>query len=303
MYLLLVGRSERAGSSLPVYVIHWDAPEWCANTVMSLLSSDGVDLDVTVIDNGPNERSVALAGLLPASVRVVRTHSNIGFAGGANVALRDWMSGSYGDSVVVASHDLRLAASSLRELLDVIESHPELGIVGPGLRNFGEPADESDSDRAVEPCTWVSGSCMLMRRACILDVGPFDERFGSYVEDVDYCLRAADAGWGIAHVRGIAMNLTGSRSTQVHFLIERNSLLLDFKRAGSIGVCRHLGRRMLPAIRNVVGAVAPWRLSVDRAHSRRRLSDQCRAVAGAIKEVRRYGSASWRRECSLPNTW
>jgi GT2 family glycosyltransferase len=66
---------------------------------------------------------------------------------------------------------------------------------------------------------WISGSCMLIRRAALEEVGLFDERFFLYYEEVDLCRRTREAGWSIywvpeatiVHVGGLA---TGFNQTQ-----------------------------------------------------------------------------------------
>lgn len=44
-------------------------------------------------------------------------------------------------------------------------------------------------------CDWLSGCFLLLRRRALDDVGPFDDRFRKYFEDVDMCLRMSRAGW------------------------------------------------------------------------------------------------------------
>lgn len=46
---------------------------------------------------------------------------------------------------------------------------------------------------------WVSGACFLIARRCLDEVGPLDERFFMYYEDVDLCWRAWDAGWQVRY--------------------------------------------------------------------------------------------------------
>ncbi|HEX7448916.1 MAG TPA: glycosyltransferase [Pirellulales bacterium] len=46
-------------------------------------------------------------------------------------------------------------------------------------------------------CDWVSGCFMFLRRAAVMDVGPFDERFTKYFEDVDYAARMHRASWQV----------------------------------------------------------------------------------------------------------
>jgi GT2 family glycosyltransferase len=44
---------------------------------------------------------------------------------------------------------------------------------------------------------WVTGGCLLVRRDCFEQLGGLDETFFLYYEDVDFCRRASDAGWGV----------------------------------------------------------------------------------------------------------
>jgi GT2 family glycosyltransferase len=56
---------------------------------------------------------------------------------------------------------------------------------------------DEDETHAVDG---VSGSCMLIRRAVIDQIGYLDERFFAYQEDADLCFRARSAGWKIYYV-------------------------------------------------------------------------------------------------------
>jgi GT2 family glycosyltransferase len=57
---------------------------------------------------------------------------------------------------------------------------------------------------------WVSGACMLVRRAVFRDVGLPDQDYFLYYEETDFCLRARRAGWPcwyvprsrVRHLRG-----------------------------------------------------------------------------------------------------
>jgi GT2 family glycosyltransferase len=53
------------------------------------------------------------------------------------------------------------------------------------------------SGAAPESVAWVTGGCLLVRRDCFEQLGGLDESFFLYYEDVDFCRRAADAGWSV----------------------------------------------------------------------------------------------------------
>ncbi len=48
-------------------------------------------------------------------------------------------------------------------------------------------------------CQWLSGCFLMLRNDAVEKVGPFDENFGKYFEDVDMCMRMARAGWQVMY--------------------------------------------------------------------------------------------------------
>jgi N-acetylglucosaminyl-diphospho-decaprenol L-rhamnosyltransferase len=59
---------------------------------------------------------------------------------------------------------------------------------------------EAEEYRAVD---WVTGGCLLVRRDCFAKLGGLDESFFLYYEDVDFCRRAANAGWSVWYDPGL----------------------------------------------------------------------------------------------------
>lgn len=217
---------------LPVYVIHWNAPKWCSETVASLRTSE-LPVSITVIDNGG-------APLDIRDTRVLRQPTNSGYTGGANAALADWLPGE-APFAVITSHDVDIERDTLVHLLEAMESDPHLGICGPAYGDKGSSGGRLISVVAdIEEREWVSGTCLLMRRECALAVGRFDEDFASYVEDVDYCNRARARGWKVATAVTARAAGRGSGSGRLSALrmIRANGILLRFKEAGWSGATR-----------------------------------------------------------------
>lgn len=250
-------------SRLPVYLVHYDAPEWCRSAVSSLLRSEGVDLDVTVLDNG-GTRPLDLDDL-EGRVSVVRTGVNLGFAGAVNRAFAHWLGAADPPELcVVGSHDLHVEPEALRRLVEAAQGHSAFGVLGPaitgprpyaggswdGRRPRALPAPEGG---AVVERDWVSGTCLLVRRACCEAVGGFDRAISSYVEDVDYCLRARDAGWRVGVVPDARVHGLGSSSARASAYIEANIVYLRAKREGWRGGLDAWGRLALRAGRVLAG--------------------------------------------------
>ena len=61
---------------------------------------------------------------------------------------------------------------------------------------------------------WVSGACLMVRRAAFERVGGMDEQFFLYWEDADLCFRLAQAGWRTAYHPGVAVTHLCGRSSQ-----------------------------------------------------------------------------------------
>lgn len=182
-----------------VALVHWNRPEWVLAAVDSVRRSD-VPVQVAVINNSA-EHDALLHKALYGSATVVTPGANLGYTGGANLALTHWMASDVRFGVV-ASHDLTVQPTTLRLLMEALDADPALGAVGPVTveKVGGAGSREQASPRGVRSVEWVPGLCLMFRRECINQVGGFDEVYGSYVEDVDWCHRARSAGWKVGLV-------------------------------------------------------------------------------------------------------
>jgi N-acetylglucosaminyl-diphospho-decaprenol L-rhamnosyltransferase len=245
-----------------VVLVHWNQPERLAATVDAFRASDGVDVRITVVDNGSD--------VVPSieGVDVVPSGGNLGFGPGANVGLRRFLADpDDGEWVAVAPHDALPAPDCLRRLLDAVASRPEAGLVcadyGDGFTPvvdpyFGGIPAPATVDEGWEPAGYPHGTLLVARRACLEDIGLFDERYFSYCEEADLGSRARRAGWDVGLVRGAMVRnpeLHGALAA-VSYLQLRNTLLLVRDHSG----CYHAGIRLqLALLQMAVGLVAPSR--------------------------------------------
>ena len=161
--------------------------------------------EILVVDNGSTDGSVAVARRWP-DVRVIEVGSNVGFARANNIGIR----ASAGTNLLLLNSDTIVPAASIDRLLGELARDPDVAVVGPRLvdasgrpeLSYGRmigPLNELRQKRrarggAVEQLTsrtlypdWVSGACLLVRRADAEGVGGLDERYFMYTEDVDFC--------------------------------------------------------------------------------------------------------------------
>jgi GT2 family glycosyltransferase/glycosyltransferase involved in cell wall biosynthesis len=194
---------------------------------------------------------------------VIAGEHNAGFAANVNRGLR----ATDGErDVVVLNSDVEALPSWLECLQYATDRHEYAGIVGAQLQypdgriQFGgtvrnrdqpewfdhryrfKPSDWGPAGRA-SPALAVTGACMYVRRAVIDRVGLLDERYGMAYEDVDWCLRAWQAGFGVLYfpaarlvhhesvTRGTAVGERELDSQQLFW--ERWSQLFDERSVGA----------------------------------------------------------------------
>jgi hypothetical protein len=222
---------------LGIVIVHRDQPQRCAATVEAF-RSQCFAVSVTVVDNGSRPEAVEqLRAALP-DVEVLALGRNAGFGPGANAGLRQWLDRGVGEWVAIAPHDAVPRPGCLALLLvetgrcaDVGLASAEFGpdfafepVVDRVIGGYYRPARRGlgfhDTD-------YPHGTLLLARRAALVDVGLFDERYFAYCEEVDLGLRARRRGWRVGIVWGaVVTNDRLPDRTVADYLQLRNTLLL-----------------------------------------------------------------------------
>ncbi len=267
-----------AATPLAVNLVHWRQVDWCVAAARSIVASD-IAVALTIINNSP-ECERELLERLPAGTEVVTTAGNPGYAGGANVALGRWLAGG-GDLVVIGSHDLHVEPDALRKLVDAAGARPEVGVLGPVVTSkeagSSSPSAVTDAAATVNEVVWLSGTCLVLRRSCVAQIGGFDAAYGSYFEDVDLCWRAAAAGWTVGLVPAATVADLGSGDPG-----EREAARVNTARGirihrGWPAAAADLGRMGVEFGRAAVGSLHPTRTRQERSASRSWVRARARA--------------------------
>ncbi len=221
---------------LSVIVVNWNGAALTAACLDALqrAAAAHLSLEVIVIDNGSDPKDAAAVGQLAAArgIALIRNESNLGFARANNQGLRV-ASGRY---LLLLNNDTQVASDALTALIQYMEAHPEVGIAGARLiAPDGHPQPSHDLgplppwrlawERALDrlwpsnlytrrghlqrwgddpqspiEVDWVLGAAMIVRRRALEEVGPLDEGYYMYAEDIDWCHRMRKAGWRVAYV-------------------------------------------------------------------------------------------------------
>ena len=161
--------------------------------------------EIVVVDNASSDGSAEAARRWPG-VTVMANPFNTGFAAANNTGIR----ATAGEFVLLLNSDTIVPAGAIDRLLDALKERPAAAVIGPRLvdaegraelsfgRTLGPFNELRQKSRARRPAVvdaltrqphapdWVSGACLLVRRADAEAVGLLDERYFMYIEDVDF---------------------------------------------------------------------------------------------------------------------
>ena len=267
----------------------WNGARWLPACLAAVEAQSRPADEVLIVDNGSTDASVDVALEHCPRARVLRLGRNTGFAFAANRGIE----GAPADVVALVNTDVELAPDWLARTAARLEADPHLGAVatkmvdladrsrlydaGDVLRRDGVceqrgrfTADDGRFDAPGEVFAACAGAA-LYRRAAVLGVGGFDERFFAYLEDADLGLRLRLAGWGCAYEPAVAAHASGGSSWQLTRPVPawgaRNTVLL---------VAKAFPARWLPL---VAYRQAGWAWHALRE---RRLAAHLRGLAAAL---------------------
>jgi len=229
----------------------WNGRRWLPGLLASIDAQHRPFDEVVVVDNGSSDGTPDWLASTRPDVVLVRLDRNTGFAAAANRGI----AAAGGEAVALLNTDVELEADWHHRLRARLDDDPGLAGVAskmvrldePGViddagdrlrrdgvceqRGHGRP-DDGRFDVAGEVFAACAGAA-LYRRAAVLGVGGFDERFFSYLEDVDLGLRLRLAGWRCGYEPAVARHAGGGSSGQlarpVPGWVARNTLLLVVK--------------------------------------------------------------------------
>lgn len=170
-------------------------------------------LEIVLVDNGSTDGSVVQLQQAAPELPIIRSPINRGFAGGVNQGLQ-YAAARNADYALLLNSDIALDPAMITHLVDAAQKDPQAGVLGPkvyhdqgarvfslvgfqlrrsGIRIIGwHVVDQGQFDQTRIDA--IAGCAMLISRTALRQVGLFDQRFFFYFEDIDYCLRVADAG-------------------------------------------------------------------------------------------------------------
>ena len=252
-----------SAKSVTVAVLNYDGRRLLDIVLPSVLALSGIEeARVLVVDNGSRDDSAEHVRATWPTVDVLAINENIGVAAALNRAVR----ASETEFVALLNNDIELDPGWLGPLVAALASHPEAASASGKLLRFD---DRARIDAAGDLMLWsgavanrgrgmrdegqfeapqaVFAACAgaaLYRRSAFDAVGPFDESFFAYLEDIDWGVRAQLAGFSSRYVPSAVAYHMGAATTSARRgfygrLQRRNTLLLVTKDFPASALLRH----------------------------------------------------------------
>jgi N-acetylglucosaminyl-diphospho-decaprenol L-rhamnosyltransferase len=216
-------------TDLAIVIVSYNVKQDLARAIASLFGAPpAIPHQIVVVDNASSDGSLEMVRERWPTVLALDSGANLGFSKANNLGIR----ATSGEWVLLLNSDTVVPPGAIDALVADLRSHPEAAVAGPRLLDAqGRP--EISFGRMIGPLNelrqklagwlyergwwpvhrrieralattrevdWVSGACLLVRRADAEAVGLLDERFFLYTEDVDFCASIRALGRAVRFV-------------------------------------------------------------------------------------------------------
>ncbi|RPJ01401.1 MAG: glycosyltransferase family 2 protein, partial [Chloroflexi bacterium] len=198
--------------------------------------------EVIVVDSASSDGTAEMVHQRFPWVHLIAETRNVGFTRGNNIALAQ----AQGRRLMLLNPDTVVHMDALNRLIGYLDTHPDVGIVGPRVLN-ADGTTQSTRRRFLRPLTgffestwlqgcapkrwldhyyvadqpddstfdvdWVQGCALITRREVYAQIGPLDEGYVMFFEETDWCRRAKQRGWRVVYVGDACITHYGGQST------------------------------------------------------------------------------------------
>ena len=215
-------------ADLSIIIVNWNTRQLLDGCLASIYGeTKNINFEIFVVDNASSDGSAEMIKEKYPAINLIINKKNCGFAAANNQAIKE----AQGKYILILNSDTIILDGALNKLLDVLRSRPEVGILGAKTLNKDRTIQKTArrdptlltqlflpskikklfqnwrpfkeyyfDDFDYEKETFVpqlQGSFLLVKKEVFDKIGPFDEKFFIWFEEVDLCKRAKAAGWQV----------------------------------------------------------------------------------------------------------
>lgn len=207
-----------------IIILNWNGFKDTIECLESLKKITYTSYQVVVVDNGSaGSDAEVLQDRFAGHIHMIKNDRNYGFTGGNNIGIRYALNNAEPDYLLLLNNDTVVDTEFLTEMVKVAESSLSIGLAGSKTYFYDDPrrlqivwfsvdmrfgrtkalgVKEIDQGQYenIREVDYVQGSCLLIKRKVIQDIGLLDESYVNYWDETDYCFRARKAGYKIVYV-------------------------------------------------------------------------------------------------------
>jgi len=221
---------------LSIIITHHRTPvllKLCLKSIKENIGS--IEYEIIVVDSQSEQTTRNLIEEKFPEAQFIPFQKNVGYAKIVNAGIK----ACKGEYILILNADIISLRESIGRMLEFIQGHPEVGMVGPQLVTFSNKIQNScfsfptigailsrrtflgklswgkkkisqflmdkQDLNSIKEVDWVQGSTMLVSKEAIEKVGLMDERFFMYLEDADWCRRFWQNGYQIIYLPTVQM--------------------------------------------------------------------------------------------------
>jgi N-acetylglucosaminyl-diphospho-decaprenol L-rhamnosyltransferase len=312
---------------LSVVIVNWNVKELLERSLAALATCRDPACEIIVVDNSSSDGSQEMVREQFAHVRLIASETNLGFARANNLGIAS----STGRYLLLLNPDAEVGRGALEAMVTYMDAHPDIGTLGPKLlgpdgqvqpsrRRFPTLATaflestvlqqwfprnrvlqryyvQDKDDNEEQDTDWLVGACLLIRREAWEQVGPLDESYFMYSEELDWCRRAKAAGWRVVYVPwATVVHHEGQSSNQViparHIYFQSSKVYYFRKYHGTV-VGETLRLFLLATyFFQLVQEAAKWVVGHKRPLRRERIAAYIRVLRSGLRARGEYAPTS-----------
>jgi GT2 family glycosyltransferase len=193
-----------------ILILNWNSTQSTRECLRQIILSSVKEFRVILINNFSTISDLSeireIYHLFKNKVEIflIENSVNLGYAGGNNEGIRFLETNNYSGNILIVNPDISLSENTISEMeralidnvgiVTVRTLNPQGKILFDAIKLNGFIQRPIISNKERISTDYSQGSCMLIKREIIEEVGLFDERFFLYWEEVDFSLRVKEIG-------------------------------------------------------------------------------------------------------------
>lgn len=206
---------------MAVILVNWNGSDDTLNCLESIYASTYQDYFIVVVDNGSHNDQISKLKQSKFDFELIETGENLGYTGGNNKGI-EYALDCKVDYVFLLNNDTYIAPNTLQNIILAADMDKQIGISSPKIffhparhliwsagaalnqrflmgYSFGYKVEDKGQFDQASDVDYVTGCAMLIKSKVLREVGMLSDDYFAVCEDIDYCLRVANAGYRIRY--------------------------------------------------------------------------------------------------------